>query len=344
MTTRIRVALAAGAALLALAGPGSALAAYTPRLIVSHAAGASTIQIQVPRDDDATARVLFYAPLAYQATLTQAAGTQIGTVQATVQAKAISADAILPLTGVVRTDNPANFAANPCSPGAHAAVWIMALEAAGRTLNVPIYVDPVTAGPEAAFARARMIVCLPPPDVPEAMGGAAFGAKLLTATLTLRGVLTAPASGQHVWPGVFSPYVAGGGTVNAAATVEGRAVVRVPGRLTLNGRVTNRARRTIRLSGRLTEGGTGIPGAAIDILIANRRAFGARTAAGGNYAVALQRRGRGRVTTAFRARARVPMRDVTSAACGGTSLAPAGCVSATASAFTILSRTIRITL
>jgi hypothetical protein len=344
MSRRTRLGLAGCAALFALAGPASALAAYVPRLSVGHAAGASTITIQVPRDDDATARVQFYAPLPYQATLGQAAGTQLGTVAATVQAKAISPDAILPLTGAVRADDPTRHVANPCSPGAHAAVWVMALEAAGRTLMVPIYVDPVTAGPEAAFARLRMIVCLPPPDVPESQGGAAFGAKLLTAALTLRGVFTAPTSGQHVWPGIFTPYVAGGGQVNAPGTVEARAVVRVPSVLTLNGRITNRRRRILLLSGALTEGGTGIPGATVTIS-AGRQSFRTRTGANGRYSTSLVRRGpRRAVTTTFRARSVVPARDATSIGCGGQSLAPRGCVSATIAGFTAVSRAIRIRL
>lgn len=350
MTKRSRLVLAACAGLAALAGSGPALAAYAPKFVVSHTppsvtSSATTISIVLTRDDDATARVLFYAPLGYQAALGQAAGTQIGTVQATVQALRISADAILPLNGVVLTDDPAKYLANPCAPGPHAAVWILRLEAAGQTLAVPIYVDPITAGPEAAFASFRLVVCLPSPHIPPEQGGAAFGAKLLTAILQLNQVYTAPtAAGRYVWPAIFTPYAAGSAVPNAPATVEARGIVGLPAQLTLNGRITSRAKRTIRLSGALTEAQTGIPGLTIEILIGSQVSFRARTGATGNYSLALRRKGKKKVKSAFRARARVPVRDVTSTGCAGPSLAPGGCISATAGAFTILSRIVRITL
>jgi hypothetical protein len=350
MSRRSRIAVTACAGFAALALGGTAQARYVPKFIVSHAnptvgSPATTISIQLTRDDDATAKVTFYAPLGYRGVLGQAAGTQIGTVAATVQATRISADAILPLSGTVVTDDPAKYTANPCAPGAHAAVWLLRLEAAGQTLVVPVYVDPVSAGPEAAFAQFKLQVCLPSPAIPPEQGGAAFGAKLLTADLTLSQVFAAPATrGQFVWPALFTPYPATPGPPNAAGTVEARAVVRLPAQLTLSGRITNRARRTIRLSGALTENLVGIPAMMVEVLIGGRRAFAARSGSRGQYSIGLRRTGKGRVTSTFRARARVPVRDVTVAGCAGPSLVPGGCVSATAGAFTILSRTVRITL
>ena len=345
-----RAVLAACAVLGALGWAGGAGAAYVPRLVVGHAAVtgtsvATTISFQLTRDDDATAKVTFYVPLGYRGVLGQPAGTQLGTVQASVQALRVGPDAVLPLAGVVRADDPARHGASPCSPGIHGAVWLLLLEAAGRTLTVPVYVDAVTAGPEAAFAQFRLEVCLPPPDVPEEQGGAAFGTTLLSATLQLRsGLLTTPATrGRYAWPGLFTPYAAGG-RPNVAATVEARAIVRLPGRLTLTGRITSRRTRTISLSGALTEHLVGLPQRPVDILVGGRRAFGIVTGRDGGFALALRRRGQGRVTSTFRARARVPARDVTAAECAGPSLAAAGCVTATASAFTVLSRAVRITL
>jgi hypothetical protein len=352
MARRFRFALA-GAALVAAVMPGSALAKYVPKLIVSHtppnvSSAATTISIELTREDDATAKVTFYAPLGYQGVLGQAAGTQIGTVAATVQALAISADAILPLQGVIRTDDPAKYVANPCAPGTHSAVWLLALEAAGRTLAVPIYLDTVTAGPEATFAAFKLQVCLPPPDIPEAQGGAAFGAKLLTATLELNQALTAPTTrAQYVWPGIFTPYIEKAGRPNVAGTVEARAVVRLPGQLTLNGKITSKKNRTVRLSGAVTENGVGIAGAAVELLLGTRRfspPLSMRSGSGGRYAFNLRRRGRGKIASTFRTRARVDVRDVTAAGCATPTVPPVPCVSATAGAFTILSRAVRITL
>lgn len=341
---------AACAGLAALAWPAAASAAYGPRLVIGHAAAtaasaATTVSLRLAREDDATAKVAFYVPLGYRGVLGQPAGTQIGTVTASVQALRIGPDAVLPLTGAIRADDPARHAANPCSPGTHGAVWLLQLEAAGRSLPVPVYVDAISSGAEAAFAQFRLEACLPPPDVPEEQGGAAFGAKLLSATLQLRrGILTTPAArGRYVWPALFTPY-APGGRANVAATVEARSIVRLPGRLTLAGAITSRRTRTIRLSGTLTEDLAGLAERPIEILIGGRRAFGAVTGRGGAYSIALRRTGRGRVTSTFRARARVPARDVTATECAAPSLAPAGCVAATASGFTVLSRAVRIRL
>ena len=341
----------AACAWTAALGPAAAAeAAYLPRLVVGHAAVtggsvATTISFQIERDHDATAKVTLYVPLGYRGVLGRPAGTQLGTVTASVQALRIGPDAVLPLAGAIRTDDPARHAVNPCSPGTHGAVWLLQLEAAGRSLTVPVYVDAITAGAEAAFAQFRLEVCMPPPDVPEEQGGAAFGAKLLSATLQLRrGILTTPAArGRYVWPGVFTPYAAGG-RADVAATVEARSIVRLPGRLTLTGRITSRRTRTISLAGVLTENLVGLAQRPVDILIGGRRAFGIVTRRSGAFALALRRRGGGKVTSTFRARARVPARDVPAAECTGPALAPSGCVTATASPFTVLSPSVRITL
>ena len=331
-----------------LAWPPAGAARYVPRLVVEHAraaagGAATTISIQLTREDDATAKATVYVPRAHRGVLARQDGAEIGTVAASFQATATSPQTIVTLRGAVRADDPAAHAGNTCAPGIHGSVWLLLLETAGRTLTVPVYVDAIDTGPEAAFARFRLELCLPRPDLPEGQGGAPFGAKLVSVTLRFRSVLFPFGPGVHVWPGVFTPY-ASDGRPDVPATVEARAVVRLPGRLSLAGRITNRRQRTILLSGALTENGLGLRGMLVELLVGGRRAFGVRTGSTGRYALALRRRGRGRVTSVFRARATVPARDVTASACGGPSLAPRGCASATASRFTALSRAVRITL
>ena len=86
----IRLAIAAGAVMAALAFTGSALAAYQPRLIVTSLTNGpnkpTTMLLEhIQMDaDDATAKDTIYAPLGYRANLTQAAGTKIGDVSATL--------------------------------------------------------------------------------------------------------------------------------------------------------------------------------------------------------------------------------------------------------------------
>jgi hypothetical protein len=354
MSRGTRFALAACALLGALAVSSSALAAYTPRLVVKHAphsvaARTTTISIQVPREDDATAKVTFYAALGYRGVLGQAAGTQLGTVQATVQARAISPDAILPLSGVIRTDNPANYTTNTCAPGAHRAVWLLVLEAAGRTLNVPVYID-VPEGPEANFSTFKFQVCLPSPFVPEAQGGAAFGAKLLMATLTLQnGVIAAPTTaGRYVWPAFFSPYTTGAATVNAAGTVQARSVVQLGGRATLVARYVARTN-TFRLSGSVLEFRIGVGGARVQIFKGLttrrlRRVSNTTTRANGRWQTAGKLRPKRR--TYFRVRAVVPDRLISARGCAlalpDLPTVPGGCVTAVYSGFTVQSRIISL--
>jgi hypothetical protein len=340
-----------GASTLALAFAGSALAAYTPQFIISHtpsnvSAASTTITIKQTRDDDATAKVTFYVPQGYSGVLGQAAGTKLGTVAAHVQATAISQDAILPINGdVVAASNADAMVAGAslqCTgTAAHSAFWVLALEASGQKLSVPVFID-TTAGPEAAFAQFKLQVCLPPP------AAATFGAKLLDAALTLSNVFTAPVSpGQYVWPAFFTPYSSAAGPSNPVGTVQARAVVRLPAQITLKGKITSKKKRTVTFSGSVTENRVAVGGARVQLLLGTTVGFTATTKANGSYAIALKKKGR-KGTTTFRARVTVPERSITAAGCAlsvpGLPAAPAGCVSAFASPFTATSAPVNVKL
>jgi hypothetical protein len=345
--------LAVGAVAAALVWSSSALAAFTPQFIITHnpnrvASPTSTIRFGVPREDDATFKVTFYAPLGYQGVLGQAAGTQVGTVAANVQALRISPDAVLPLTGTIVTADPARYVVNQCAPGAHRGVWLLRLEAAGRTLEVPVYVD-VPEGAEASFATFKFQACLPSPYLPEEAGGAAFGAKLLDATLTLQsGLLTTPATaGRYIWPAIFTPWPNGPGLPNVAGTVQSRAIVQIPGQVTLRA-TYNRARNTWRVAGGVTENGVGIAGVPVQILRGTRASRLARiltVRTGANGAFAASGRLRPRARTFFRARAVVPNRVNTTVGCAialPLPPVPGGCVSAVFSGFTAQSAVVSV--
>jgi hypothetical protein len=346
--------LAATVAVAALAWSSSALAAYTPQFIVNHnpnsvASPTTVITINVPREDDATFKVTFYAPPGYQGVLGQAAGTQVGTVAASVQALRISPDAVLPLTGTIVTADPGPRAVNQCAPGAHRGVWLLRLEAAGRTLEVPVYID-VPEGPEAAFASFKFQACLPSPHIPEELGGAAFGAKLLNATLQLQsGLLTTPSTaGRYVWPAIFTPWPAGPGLPNAAGTVQARAIAQIPGQVALRAQY-NRARNSWRLTGSVTENRVGVGEATVQLFRGTRasrlgRFANVRTGANGSFAAS--GRLRPRVRTFFRARAVVPNRVNTTVGCSiaitGLPPVPGGCVSAVFGGFTAQSAVVSV--
>jgi hypothetical protein len=348
MQRALRLALLVCVSIAALAFTGSAFAAFTPKFTIHHSSprtqggGQTDLGFEITRDQDALARAAFYVPLGYTAAINQPAGTQVGTVSALVQLNAISPDTIPTLTGTIKTDDPAKYTSNPCSPGLHNAVLIIELTAAGQTLRVPVYADAVTTAPESTFAQFKLVVCLPSPNIPPAAGGATFGAKVLKATLTFPNTFTTPtAAGAYPWRGVFTPYPAGSGVPNAAGTVESRAIVRLNAQLTANVKVTNKKLKKILISGTLSESTFPIAGVSVKLFIGNakRASQTTTTKANGKYAFGAKGKRKKVLTTKFHTQAVVPDRDI---ACAGPSIAPAGCVSATLSGFTINSRTVKV--
>jgi hypothetical protein len=277
----IRLAIAAGAVVSALAFSGSALAAYAPSLSVTsqrNAPGKPTAillgHIQTAADDP-TAKDTIYAPLGYGVSLSQAAGTKIGDVSARVILRG-GGNAEVDVEGQVIADNPALYQSNPCAPGLHGAVWKLNITVAGSPLTVPIYVDAVTAGPEATFASAKIQLCLAGPI------GTPAGAQLLFAFFDVNGVFTNPSNTtDRVWHSLFTPYVAGTPNPNPAGTTEGQALV--PGRVALTVKSKSLKKGRVVISGKLLVDGRPYRGAEIELYIGNRKVGSAKTNASGNY-------------------------------------------------------------
>jgi hypothetical protein len=342
MKRRFRVALLACAGAASLMSTGSAFAEFVPQLQVSQvpartgSAGVSHLRFTIPREHDALFKVTFYAPAGYTANLTAAAGTQLGTVAAQAQVREPIAGAVLPLTGTLVAENPANFTTSPCAPGLHGAVWTIVLPAPGvEPLRVPVYVDQTT-GAEATFASTKMQICLPSPHIPASAGGATFGAKVIQAVLQVQGVFTSPtARGEYVWRAVATPW-APPATPNVPGTVQAKATIGLPASLTINARVTSRARRTVLVSGRLTEGGEGISRARVQVFVNNRRPARVTTGGNGRYAVTMKMARRG--TYSFRATSAVAARSET---CSDPAPLPLPCVSQNAAFYAVASSTVR---
>jgi hypothetical protein len=346
----MRALMLATVAGTALALTGSAFAAFTtPRLAVNKpTAGSVTIGYTQTRDDDALFRLQIYVPLGYTPALTAAPGSTIGSVTAVVQANAISADAIVPLNGTIRVDSPTAATHNEPSDlacrGSAApinTVWVLVLQSPTGPLEVPVYVTAVTAAPESAFAAAKLVLCLPSPYIPQSAGGAALGAKVINAQLTVPGQLTAPtAAGTYVWRAIATPWTVAAATPNVPGTRELQALDRIPaGSLSAVARVV--ARKRVTVSGRLTSGGAAVANAAVRIFRGTRVVATVRTSATGAYSYRSGPLKKGRYT--FRARAVVPQRDLGAAGCV-TAVSAAPCLGATTSGFTATSvvRAVRI--
>ena len=336
MKTMLRLAVLAVAGTAALVLAGNALA--TQKLSVRQAATSLTIRVSQAQSDPQPAKIQIFVPTGYTVNTSQAPGTRIGTTTGTIFAR--DQNIPLPLSGDVVVAPPTTNAPG-CDPVTHVAVWNLALAVAGQTINLPVHVDQ-TSGAEAAIGAYKLVVCLAPSDVPQGTPGRSpFGAQLLDATFTVENVFTVP-TGQAVWKTLTTPYTPSTGVPNVAGTVETRSIV-APGAVTLNGKVMSLARRVLRLTGRVTQGGAAVTGTQVTILVNGKARFRARTTGRGNYSLSLKKTGR-RTTTTFQARVTVAERDITSSGCASPTLPGVSCVNATSSAFTGLSRRLRVRL
>ena len=192
------------------------------------------VDVAIPPDAAAPAKIVVYVPSGYSLALGAPPGMKVGTVDAFA-----AAGAEVELTGDIVAADPAASAApqaQACAPGAHAAVWVLQLGTPARAFNVPIYVDPAS-GADAAFGAYKLQVCFASPYVPEAQGGAPLGARVLEAELDFPSAFTNPsASATYVWYAFATPYLLGTSTPNPAATYEMRSNVPLPMRISLKGR------------------------------------------------------------------------------------------------------------
>src|SRR5256714_7794763 len=311
MQKALRLATLAVAAVGALALAGNALA--TQQLAVSQTGTSVTIKVSQADTDAQPAKITIWVPAGYTLNTSAAPGAKIGTTTGTVVARD-GAALHLPLTGDVVVDDPAKHLTDPCSPGAHAAVWILALSVAGQSVNLPVYVTSPTTGTDAALGSTKLEPCLGPVAVPQGTPGrSANGAQLLDATFTVTNTLTPPA-GSTRWISTFTPWGAGTGRPNPAGTVQTLSFVG-PGSLTLNAKVTNKKKKIVTFTGRAQQGGAAVAGARVQILVAGKARFASRTNASGSYTLRLQNNSRRVSRTSFQARVVVGARDITASGC-----------------------------
>lgn len=289
---RVRVALLACAAAAALAFAGSALAAFSPKLVVSGTGGSARVGVVVGANDDPTAKVEIDVPAGYRIG-TPAPGTKLGPVTATAAAGDFGG-IVLPLTGeldAIAPTSATSTVATACGV-APTQTWDLHVSAMGQPLDIPLFVAASSATEAAAGYSAKLVVCLPPPDVPAGTPGrSAFGAKLLSATFTSSAIAEPPA-GDLRWTSLWTPYTPGKGAPNAAGAVEVQSLrhldVRIHTTVTrkkLTSYTTRRVkgkkqrvrivRTLVRFSSRVTENGVPASSAAITTTAGGRQVGGA---------------------------------------------------------------------
>ncbi len=259
MKKATRLALMAGAVFASLAFAGSALASFAPKLVVSSetpqaagGGGSARIGVVISNSDDPTAKVSIYVPTGYQIG-SPAAGTKLGDVTATASAADLGG-AVLPLTGELDAIAPTattNAAAAQCQV-TPSQTWDLHLTAAGQTLDIPMFVVASAAPETAAGYQTKLVVCLPPPDVPAGTPGrATFGAKLLSASFTSSAITQPTSTGDYRWTSLWTPYNPGKGTPNAAGSVEVQSIRHIPTQVQLT--VTKKnvtAYKTVKVKGK----------------------------------------------------------------------------------------------
>jgi hypothetical protein len=355
MKRTIRLTLVACVSMLALSFSASAFAAYSPKLTVRNAPrtgqGDPTIDIRVPQTDDPTARVQIYVPNGYTLAASTP-GTKIGNVTATAQAGPELGGAVLPLTGELDVVAPSQFATQQaqCGVAAVAYTYDLHLTAAGQTLDIPVFVQ-ATAGAETNVGQYKLVVCLPPPDVPVGTPGrATFGAKLLTAVFDVTTLTNPAATGEYRWRATLTPYTPNTGKANAAGTVEVQSLVRLPTEVLLKAakkrivtkkRVKGKLRRFVStrvgVAAGVGEGDAGIQGAKVTFLVNGRKVGTFTTSAKGITAIVFTLK---KGTASVSASAVVPDRDLGASACTATFGLP--CTSATVGGSTVGARAVKV--
>lgn len=327
MRNRFRLAMLALASIAALALAAVASAGYTsPKLTVSYAPkNVTRIAASSAVADDATARVAIVLPAG--TTVAYAApGSTIGKVKAQVSALALGG-ALLPLTGQVLVAPPGAVAAAIQTPCIGAVVpsltLLLALEAAGQKLQVPAYLVP-TSGASAALGSTQLVFCLPPPDIPTAMGGATFGAKFLGADLTISGLFSPVSSGA--WVTLWTPWKPAVGQVNAAGSVASPTAV-AAGAVTAT---VAKSGSSVTVAGSVTQGGKPVA-AQVQVFALDGGPKLRKTvavAADGAFSVTI-----GSKATAFRVEAIVAATANAGICAAKFSALPIPCVNATVSGF-----------
>lgn len=350
MTHRLRLALVACTALLALALAGQAFGAYNPRLEVVSSGSGTAVGFVQPTDDDATAKIIFYAPPGTTTNLTAAVGSTIGAAAGVVNL----AGATPSLAGPVIVADPTNptiaaLSAACTGTSQHGAIWLLRLALNDQTIELPASVD-LTTGPEAAFSSAKIQVCFRSPYIPPEQGGQPLGIKPIAAALNVNSVFSYGTTTDSRWTAIFVPYAVGTGTANPLNAAESQAVIQSPLRLRIVGRrvvrtVKRNGRRVktywARITGQMNVGGAGRAGTAYTLLAGSRRVAAGRTNANGSFTKLI----RLRRTTSFQARTAVPTSQTQLDCVPIIPLAPGlnpRCTGVTNAGFALSSNTVRV--
>jgi hypothetical protein len=114
----------------------------------------------------------------------------------------------------------------------HDAVWMFEFQSSPYRFSVPMYIDRLASGTEAAFAAVRMVMCFASPYVPPPTG-APEGIAMGGFSVGILEVFTNPtAAGSYAWNATAVPYRTGTGTLTPELGAQSTSYVRLPVRFT----------------------------------------------------------------------------------------------------------------
>lgn len=302
MRKSARLGLVAVAAFATLPFASAASAAYAPTLTIFRNLNAATgdvttdVTFAQTQADDPTARVTIYAPTGFSATLNQAVGTQIGSLDGQVFAAEITS--VVPVQGSIvvadKTSAPLMAAATQCTgKAAHNAIWILNVSAAGNTLQIPAYVDVLSGLP---FASGSIVFCLSHPSQ------VVFKIRLLNATLHIKNVFAPPAApGSYRWTAVASPWEVATPMVNPEGTVELQSLDRTPVTASFAAKRVTKTRKvkrkngydifysySVKLSGQVRRAGQGAADGTVDIYSGKKKIATVTTDSSGSFSATIK--------------------------------------------------------
>jgi len=357
MGTASRTLVLASAVCASFALAGTALA-RTPQLVVTGppttaTSGEAILQIKEEKADAAPRLVSIYVPTGYLVNLSYPAGTQIGALDARLQALELSPEMVLDAPGgtiVAADEQSPELAADAerCTgKAAHDAIWLLHATVNARALDTPVFVD-ATTGFEAAFSAAKLVFCLGNPYQQAGPARAPLGAKLLDLKLTLAaGAMTnPPLAGTYAWRSAITPWTRDAATSNDAGTVEAQSLVTLAKSVSLRAKVTaKRTRKTVRgatrtivtssvvLSGRVLENLRGVADAKVTIFAGGKTVGSVRTSSTGFFTKRFVLRDK----ASFRVRVSVAARETSCTNPLPATAIPGGCASATSPAYELTS-------
>jgi hypothetical protein len=241
------------AVLVALVVAGRSLGAIAPHLVVTSgvgSGGAQTLSISVSKQkgDDPVGQIQVFVPTAFGLS-SPPVGARLGTITARVVAGGLNPTAEQFMSGSVvaisPTDPAAAYEGATCDASQHLAAWMARLGAGTTSFDFPIFVD-AASDTGASFGPYVLVACFRPSDLPatdpnRSRGGSSFDSFTLTLT-----PFTAPTSaGAYLWRSLWTPFVAGTGSLDPAGSVEAQSTDQV----LMSGITIDATKTTVKLRG-----------------------------------------------------------------------------------------------